>query len=364
MLTAFDDYLIHQTIDTLDHVATGDPRFQDRGLFNVYRDNSEFLLQVGFGIYPNQNMIDAWICGVHRDKQYNLRVARPLRHDRTDLHIGPLHIDIVRPMAEWRLRIDESDYGLACDLTFRARAEAYEFLPVFVRRNNHVDHHQMHLMQTGVYEGTVRVGDFEAQGAFIGSRDRSWGVRGPQVNQQIDMKNHAAISTEETPEQREAAPASQARRAWIDAEFETYALHAWFWTDVDGEPLIADGVFVDVASGKTSARLASWDEPVIVTAAEGYVEKVELTLRDKAGQSHVLLVTPLVSRSPHGNGYFEGFHGRPRTSLHTEGESWDMSDPQFRAEHGYMNGPMLARFEHARHVGYGVIITSMFARSV
>ena len=36
MYTAFDKYLIHQTGDTVDHVADGDPRFQERVFFNEH----------------------------------------------------------------------------------------------------------------------------------------------------------------------------------------------------------------------------------------------------------------------------------------------------------------------------------------
>ena len=360
MLTRFDDYLIHQTIDTLDHVATGDPRFMDRGLFNVHGKSGEFLFQIGFGVYPNQNMIDAWSCAVHGDLQCNLRVARPLRHDRSDLNIGPLQLEVVEPMSVWKIRIDENAYGVQCDLTFRARTPAFEFRPTFIRRNNLVEHHQMHVMQSGTFDGWVRIGDHRIEGAMIGSRDRSWGVRGAHVNQQIDMKHHGPVTGGETT--AKAKGPDRNRRAWIAAEFDDYTLHGWFWTDSDGKMLFADGAVIDVASGESRPRFSGWSEPVLAHGSKGFPETVEMRFVDEKGGADALVARPLLSRCADGNGYFKGFYGRQRPALHVEGESWNMADPAFRQERGYMNGAMLAEFVHQGNVGYGVLITTMLER--
>lgn len=358
MLTPFDDYLIHQTIDTLDHVATGDPRFQDRGLFNIHAAGTDFLFQIGFGVFPNRDMIDGWVCGVHGDKQYNMRVARPLLHDRGNLNIGPLHIEVVEPMRVWRIWTDDNGFGVHCDVTFRSRTPAFEFRPVFIRRNNMVEHHQMHVMQSGSYQGWVEIGGTRFDAGLIGSRDRSWGVRGAFPNQVIDAKTHAPVGEVAKPAPRE----DKTRRAWISAEFTDYTLHGWFWTGMHGELLIADGAIMSTDSDGPGTVFCNWAEPRIERGENGDAVSVTLTLTDQIGGLTQLQATPYVQRSPEGNGYFKGYYGRKRLALHVEGESFDMSDAAFRQEHGYMNGPMLARFTHEGNVGYGVIITAMFAR--
>ena len=357
MLTRFDDYLIHQTIDTLDHVVTGDPRFQDRGLFIIHGKGGDFLLQVGFGVYPNQNMIDAWVCAVRGETQYNMRVARPLKNDRSDLNVGPLHIEILEPMVSWRVWTDKNDYDLDLDVTFHARAPALEFKPVFVRRNNYVEHHQMHLMQSGRYTGRLRIGDYQAEGPFIGCRDRTWGVRGPQMNQPFDQKRHRLVSAFE-PAVETIPEEDLTRRAWIAAEFDDYSLYGWFQTDRTGKLLIADGGVVDCASGETKARFLAWQPPKIINGPR-YPEAVEMTLVDDRGGVQVLTARPLLARNG-GNNYTS--YGRQRPSLHTEGGVYDLADPQFRKDHGYMAGSLLAEFDHSGNVGYGLLITQMLAR--
>lgn len=361
MLTRFDDYLIHQTIDTLDHVATGDPRFQDRGLFNVHAANSDFLFQIGFGVYPNQNMIDGWVCGVVGDRQFNMRAARPLKHDRSDLNIGPLKIEIIEPMQRWRIQTEENSYGVKCDIIFEARSPAYEFRPSYVRRNNMIEHHQMHVMQSGTYTGWLQIGDQRFDSGLIGSRDRSWGVRGPHANQKMDIRSHGMTSSDDAPK---ASAPDQTRRAWIAAEFKDRTLHGWFWTDTQGRALIADGCIIDVATSADGPRFCAWKKPDVHLASEGHPQSMVMTLIDESGEQVVLEARPLLCRSPEGNGYFKGFYGRQRSALHVEGEELDMSDPGFRAEKGYMNGPMLTEFRLDGEIGYGVLITALLARNL
>ncbi|WP_455834156.1 hypothetical protein [Pseudarthrobacter siccitolerans] len=361
MLTPYDDFLIHQTFDTIDHVASGDPRFQDRGLFNVHRKSDDLLLQLGFGVYPNQNMIDAWTAGVHADKQYNLRVSRPLNHDRSDLNLGPIHIEVVKPMVEWRIWVDENEYGIQFDLVFRARTPAFEYNPVFIRRDNSVEHHQAHVLQSGTFDGWIRIGDDKFEGPFIGSRDRSWGVRGPQPNEPFDKKSNVPVSSTSTG--AGGAPTVRTTRAWIAAEFDDYALHGWFLSDADGNALIADGAIIDVATGATQKRFSSWSRPTVAADVRGLPEILEMTLFDAQGAETQLTARPVISRSPDANGYYRGFYGRKRPALHLEGEGWDMSLPEFRQESGYMNGTMLAEFAHGDQVGYGILITPLMERN-
>jgi len=342
MLTKFDDYLIHQAIDTLDHVASGDPRFMDRGLFIAHGKDDRFYFQIGFGLYPNENMIDAFVCGACGNHEYNLRVARPLQHDRSDLNIGPLHIEIMDPMSVWKIWIDDNKHGIRCDLTFRPRAPAYEFQPVFIRRNNYVDQHQMHFVQSGAYEGWIQIGDLRIKDGIIGARDRSWGVRG----------KHKTSHT--------------SHRVWLTAEFDDFAIHGWFQTDPTGRPLIADGTLIDIKSGVNRLIFRAFGEPTYIQGAHGYPEAVEMRLVDIQGKTHSLIARPLLARSAGGSGtqIQSDFFGRQRSSLHVEGEYLNTADPNFRREKGYMNGSMLAEYSFEGKIGYGAFNSPMLGRNV
>src|SRR5450759_2961450 len=53
MLTPADEYLIHQTPFTFDHVYTSDRNFYDRYFFNGYRRDGEVYFAMAMGAYPN-----------------------------------------------------------------------------------------------------------------------------------------------------------------------------------------------------------------------------------------------------------------------------------------------------------------------
>ena len=57
MYSRMDEYFIHQTIDTVDHVATSDPRFQDRLYFTIHGHAPEVQLSLGVGCFPNMNVM-------------------------------------------------------------------------------------------------------------------------------------------------------------------------------------------------------------------------------------------------------------------------------------------------------------------
>ena len=84
MYTAFDEYLIHQTSDTVDHVADGDPRFQERVFFNAHGRPGPSL-SLGIGSFPNANVMQGYVEFVDGQWRRTLRLARVLHHDRERL---------------------------------------------------------------------------------------------------------------------------------------------------------------------------------------------------------------------------------------------------------------------------------------
>ena len=77
MLTPLDDYLVHQTPDTVDHVATSDRNFYDRYYFNCHDLTGDTFLVVAMGAYPNLGVIDAFATAVQRnERQFVVRASR------------------------------------------------------------------------------------------------------------------------------------------------------------------------------------------------------------------------------------------------------------------------------------------------
>jgi len=183
-LSSWDDYPVHQVAETVRHVATSDRNFYDRYYFNCHSNDGEAFLVVGMGQYPNLGVQDAFACLVHGSTHRVVRASRELG-DRMDLSVGPLSVEVVRPLRELRVTCepDRPDGGrgdLSFDLHWVGSTPAYEEPRQFLRKHGRVLFDTMRLAQTGRWSGTITSGDrtFEvAPNTWWGTRDRSWGVR-------------------------------------------------------------------------------------------------------------------------------------------------------------------------------------------
>ena len=99
MLTPADDYPLHQTPEPM-AFAGGDRNFYDRFFFNGYSADGEIFFAVALGVYPQLNIMDASFSLSYAGKQYNLRTSKEMMGDRLNLTLGPLTLEIVRPLEE------------------------------------------------------------------------------------------------------------------------------------------------------------------------------------------------------------------------------------------------------------------------
>ena len=102
-VSSWDDYPIHQTAEYIRHPATSDRNFYDRYYFNLHGSSDEVMTIFGLGQYPNLGVTDAFIAVGTKDKHRVIRASRPL-HDRSDLKVGPISIEILDPLKS--LRVD------------------------------------------------------------------------------------------------------------------------------------------------------------------------------------------------------------------------------------------------------------------
>ena len=179
MITQGDDYPIHQTPEPVQQVFTSDRNFYDRFFFNGYFREGEPYFAAAMGIYPNVGIIDCAFSVIAGGVQHSVRASRVLGAERMDTRVGPISIEIVKPMRSMRLRVDHE--AVKADLMFEARADAIEE-PRFSRRAGpRLIMDLTRFTQHGGYSGTLTVAgktyDAKPSRAW-GSRDRSWGVRG------------------------------------------------------------------------------------------------------------------------------------------------------------------------------------------
>ena len=181
-LTAGDDYPLHQTPEPIAFSGT-DRNFYDRYFFNGYAeladtDRSELMFAAAFGVYPNLNIVDASFVFVRDGVQTAVHASRWLNMERMDLTVGPIRIEVVKPLQVLRLIVDAPEQGLKAELTFTGRSFPIEE-PRFMRRigpRAFMDYTR--LTQNGRYTGWIELdGRRQSVDGFVGTRDRSWGVR-------------------------------------------------------------------------------------------------------------------------------------------------------------------------------------------
>lgn len=180
MLNPLDDYPIHQTGAPLTQPVSGDRNHYDRYFFNGYDRDGSLFFAAAMGIYPNRSVIDAAFSVVHDGVQRNVHASGRTPLDRSDTSCGPVRVEIVEPLSVLRLIVDPDQHGIGCDLTWRARTVAVEEDRFHRLNGPRVVMDYTRLTQFGTWEGTVQTGAGEVTvtpGQFLGSRDRSWGIR-------------------------------------------------------------------------------------------------------------------------------------------------------------------------------------------
>ena len=180
MLTRADDYPVHQTPEPIAY-AGGDRNFYDRYFFNGYSSDGAMFFAVAMGFYPQLGIADAAFSLIIDGVQHNVRASRHLvGGERMLTSVGPVHVEVVEPLQQLRVRLDANDSGITANILFNARHAPIEE-PRFIRRNGtrlFMDYTRM--TQNGVWSGSItNEGETISleDGNIMGTRDRSWGIR-------------------------------------------------------------------------------------------------------------------------------------------------------------------------------------------
>ena len=177
MLTPADDYPLHQTPEPLAY-AGSDRNFYDRFFFNGYSADGSIFFALALGVYPQLNIMDASFALSYEGRQYNLRASKEMLGDRLDLAIGPIKLEIVKPLEKIRIIISDNESGLAADIVATGRHFPIEE-PRFTRRQGtRLMMDLTRATQNISWQGQVSLNGKKLDvGACRGTRDRSWGIR-------------------------------------------------------------------------------------------------------------------------------------------------------------------------------------------
>ncbi len=190
MLTKADEYPIHQTPEPIAFSGT-DRNFYDRYFFNGYAPDGSGFFGLAFGVYPHLDVMDAHFSFIRDGRQHSLHASTELNMERMAMRVGPIAIEVMEPLQQLKVTIDETD-GIAGEFLFDGRAFPIAE-PRFIHRigpRAFMDYSRM--TQNGDYTGWISLDGAreDMDPGTKGTRDRSWGVRPIGARDQQGMPGH------------------------------------------------------------------------------------------------------------------------------------------------------------------------------
>ena len=325
MLNKLDDYPIHQTPEPIAHLASSDRNAYDRTWFNGYSPDGAYYFGVGMAIYPHRGILDCAFSVVTRDgRQHCFFGSRRAPTERTEMQVGPFRLEILEPMKRTRLVLDDNETGLSCDLTFSTRTasiqEARQTLWSGTRRAMDATRFD----QFGRWSGMIHTPDGDIavdDKVCLGTKDRSWGVRG--VGE---------------PETGGAPPKTlpSAFFLWAPIHWQDHITHAIFFDGPRGEALVREGIVAPlypteadvpgVEDGRDE-RMATARHRVDYHPGTRLARSAEIDLVPLVGDIRTLSLKPILKFQMKGLGYMHQTwaQGTWHGELAINGESFDPS---------------------------------------
>ncbi|MCV7435006.1 hypothetical protein [Mycolicibacterium bacteremicum] len=188
MLGPMDEYPIHQVPQPIAWPGSSDRNFYDRSYFNAHDRTGDIFIISGIGYYPNLGVKDAFLLVSRRgggrfgsggDTQTAVHLSDAIDQDRLNQHVLGYRVDVQDPLHRLRITLDETE-GIAADLTWNGLCDVVQEQPHLMRQGNRVTLDAQRFAQLGFWSGYLEI-DGERipvdPDTWIGSRDRSWGIR-------------------------------------------------------------------------------------------------------------------------------------------------------------------------------------------
>lgn len=182
-LLAADEQLIHQHASTFARVSQSDRSWTEKVWATAAAVDGSLSVSFGLGKYVNRDVLDAF-AGVSRGtEQWTVRGSRKLSTAPEATSVGPITYEILDPLSRVRIALDDNDVvPIAFDLVIEGVVPpAVEEQEVHTSRSRYrIDADVVRFHQTGVASGWVAVDGSPVEvsaSTWVGSRDRSWGVR-------------------------------------------------------------------------------------------------------------------------------------------------------------------------------------------
>ncbi len=255
----FDEYPFHQNPTPFDIPATSDVHFNDGYFCSAFAQ--DWYVVAGMRLHPNMNVIDGFAGLARGGEQRVLRTSRALRPRSQDLEVGPLRIEIRRPLQEVVLTLADNEGNFDFELTFDAVAPPFMEEPYRYRKHGRLIHDLVRYTQVCRATGRVQCdGETVTAQRWHAIRDHSWGVRsgmGPPTR-------HGGV------ERDEAEIDDRRFRMWVPFEvqghsgfFNTHEAEDGTTLDFEGRLDFSDGSHVKLVAVRHSLEYAPGTRNVV-----------------------------------------------------------------------------------------------------
>ena len=180
-LTAADEFLNHQIVNTHATVGSADRAWTEKVWFALLRKDGSLQASFGLGKYTNRNVLDGFAGVQQGTQQRTVRASRVLRPGLEDMRVGPLSYEIVEPFKTIRIAVaPNAAQPIAFELTFSATMPAFFEKRDAVYAAGRAASDVIRYHQAGTISGWIEI-DGERHSVdpdeWFGFRDHSWGIR-------------------------------------------------------------------------------------------------------------------------------------------------------------------------------------------
>jgi hypothetical protein len=361
MITRFDDFLIHQIAEPVSQPGPSDRNFYDRYWMNGFDKDGGFVFEVGFGIYPNRQVMDGHFSVVAEGRQKVFHASRRAPADRSESEIGPFSIQVVEPMRAIRVLLQPNETGIECDLIFRARTAPTQEPKSDMREGVRVIMDTTRFTQFGCWEGHWVADGVRREvrsDTTLGIRDKSWGVRPvgePESGAPGLLTSEPGVYW-----------------VWAPVVFDDICTQFGTFEDRDGTPTQLGGAVVPrydssdaIPIGEEPGHrdLASARHTIRWQKGTRLAESAEIELVMKDGEKLQIQLEPMIRFHMLAIGYQhpEWGHGFWKGEEVTGTEAWDLDEIDL-LDYKHIHTHSICRARMGDRVGVGVLETVVFGR--
>ncbi len=361
MVCDFDDFPIHQTSEPINQPATSDRNYYDRYWFNGFDKDGGFVFEVGVGLYPNRFVMDGHFSVAIDGAQHSFHASRRAPRERSEIAVGPLSIEVVKPMRIVRVRVAPNNTGIDCDLTFRARTAPTQEPKNVMHEGCHLIMDTTRFTQLGSWSGYFAINGARKEvtaARTLGTRDKSWGVRPvgePQGGAPGLLNNEPGVYW-----------------VWSPVHFDDICTQFGTFEDRDGNPTQLSAAIVpayssldDIPRGEDPGHREMTSMKHRITWEKGTrrARGVELEFVSKDGENYRITLNPMIRFQMLGIGYQhpEWGHGMWKGEEVIASESWklDELDP---LDYKHIHIHQVCRASMGDRAGVGTLETVVFGR--